>query len=220
MKRIITSLFILSSSVLFADESREINLALKVSTLGVGVDISTPISEIISTRFNMNGATYGVTESSDGIDFEGDFTLFTAGLLVDYYPFINNFRFSSGVYYNGNGFTGSSKPSAGTTVDINGQEYTINELGSLDSEISFNTIAPYLGLGWGNNTHEKGWGVIFDLGVLYHGSGTANLTAVGASDTIVNEIENDIVQEEKKINDDLEKVKFYPVVALGVNYTF
>jgi hypothetical protein len=196
------------------------NTGIKLGTLGLGLDISTPINDKLSARFNLNGASYTDTDSQDGNDFEGTLDLLTAGVLLDYYPFENNFRLTAGAYYNDNGFTGNIKPSATTTIDIDGHTYTVADIGQLNSDLSFDTFAPYVGLGWGNNAHSKGWGFTFDLGVMYHGSGTADLTADVINEDIRTEIENDIIKEEESINDDLDKLQFYPVVALGVNYSF
>ena len=216
-KKILLGVLYLSSS-LFASE--DINVALKVSTLGNGLDISKSISEDFSLRFNINGLNYSDTQTDSDTEFEGTLNLLTAGVLVDYYPFTTNFRLSTGLYYNGNNFTGTAKPTAGTTIDIDGTTYSITDIGSLDSKITFNTISPYLGLGWGNDARDKGWGFTFDLGVLYHGQGKSDLTANVINPAIAAQIESDIVKEEASINDDLGKVKLYPVVSLGVNYTF
>jgi len=222
MKKIVMGIMALSLAVttVMATETRDINMGVKLSTLGLGIDASTPINDKLSVRFNLNGASVTQTDSQDGNDFEGTLDLFTAGVLLDYYPFENNFRLSSGLYYNGNGFTGNIKPSAGTDIDIDGTSYSTSDIGSLDSELSFNPIAPYLGIGWGNDAHDKGWGFTFDLGAMYHGAGTADLKANVINNVIAQQIEADIAAEEKSINDDLAKFKIYPVVAIGINYTF
>lgn len=221
MKKIVsTALLILSTTLLVADEAKEYNTAMKLSTLGLGFDISTPINDKLSARFNLNGASYSDTQSEDGNDYEGSLELLTAGILLDYYPFQNNFRLSSGVYYNGNGFTGSVTPTSTTTVEIGGTTYTNADIGSLNTDISFNSLAPYLGLGWGNNARDKGWGFTFDLGAMFHGTGEANLNATVINQTIANQIASDIAKEEQDINDNLADIKVYPVVSIGVNYSF
>ena len=218
-----TLALLLTNNTLLADDQRSVNLGTKIGTLGMGLDISTSLNEDFSVRFNLNGASVTETDSEDGNDFEGTLDLLTAGLLLDYYPFENNFRLSTGAYYNGNGFTGTAKGAPGSTIDIGGTEYQSSELGSLDADMSFNSIAPYLGIGWGNNSHDSGWGFTFDLGAMYHGSGTANLTPNYGNQVtpeIKNEINQNILQEENSINDDLSSAKFYPVIAFGVNYSF
>jgi len=221
MKRVLLGVLIASSSMsLVADDKMEVNGALKISTLGYGVDISTPINSRYSARFNVNGLSYSDTQTSDGNTYSGTLDLLTLGVLVDAYPFENNFRLSSGLYYNGNKFNGTVTPSSTVSVDINGRTYTASDLGRLNSDITFNKIAPYFGIGWGNDAHDTGWGFTFDLGVLYQGAGTANLNAEVINSTLASQIASDIAQEEQNINDDLSKFKFYPVLSLGVNYTF
>lgn len=216
-------LVVLATNLLIAEKPKDINGALKLGTLGIGVDLSSPFNDTFALRVNVNGISITQTERQDGTDFEGTLDLLTAGALIDYYPFENNFRVSSGLYYNGNGFTGNAQPSLGSSVEIDGERYTLGETGdiaSLDSEVSFKSTAPYIGLGWGNNAHEKGWGFTFDLGAMYHGSGTAELKANINNQTLANEIADAVATEEEKINADLEEFKFYPVLSLGVNYTF
>lgn len=222
MKKLLVGAMALSllMTTVVATEERDMNVGLKLSTLGLGLDASMPINDTFSVRFNVNGASATQTDSQDGNDFEGTLDLFTAGVLLDYYPFENNFRVSSGLYYNGNGFKGNIKPSNGVDIDIDGTTYSTSDIASLDSDISFDTTAPYLGIGWGNDAHDKGWGFTFDFGAMYHGSGKADLTANGVNSFIAQQLENDIAAEEKSINDDLAKVKFYPVIAIGVNYSF
>ena len=210
-----------ASKVESLDNQRAFNTALKLGTLGVGLDVSTPINDKLSARFNLNGASYTDTDTQDDNDYEGTLDLLTAGVLLDYYPFENNFRLSGGAYYNGNGFKGNIKPSATTSIDINGKEYNVGDIGSLDSELSFDKVAPYVGLGWGNDAHDKGWGFTFDLGVMYHGKGEATLTPKDVSPLVDRaELDRNVKNEEQDINDDLSDYKFYPVVALGVNYSF
>ena len=221
MKKIAsTTLLLLLTSLLTAETPKEFNGALKLGTLGYGIDISTPIKESLSARFNLNGLSYTDSQTSDDNDFEGTLDLFTVGAVVDYYPFSTNFRLSSGLYYNGNGFSGTVTPNATVKIDINDKEYSSSEIGHLDSTVSFNSIAPYLGLGWGNDAHDKGWGFTFDLGVLYHGTPKVKLTAVDVNPIVANEVATNVKIEEEKANSDLSSFKFFPVLSIGVNYTF
>jgi len=219
---------LLSSGLLFAESLGDINGALKVGTLGYGVDLSSPFNDSLAFRLNMNGFSMTRTDSQDGTDFEGTLDLFTVGALLDYYPTSTNFRLSTGIYYNGNGFSGNAKPSTGTTVNIDGNTYTLGEfgdIGSLSTDLTFgSSTAPYIGIGWGNDAHDKGWGFTFDLGAMYHGTPEAKLKVKDINPNLptatVTQIENDVADEEQSINNDLADFKFYPVISLGVNYTF
>jgi len=224
MKKIIkTVLIMLSTTTLFANEQGAMNMGLKVGTLGYGLDVSLPISDSFSARFNLNGFSYTDTVNSDDNDFKGTLDLLTIGMLVDYYPFTSNFRLTSGLYYNASGFTGTISPTGGTSISIGDQSYDINQIDSLDSKITVNSFAPYIGLGWGNDAHDAGWGFTFDLGAMYIGAPQMDLNAnikSTASAALVTEINQELVKEQQKVQDDFNAFKFYPVVMLGVNYTF
>ena len=221
MKKIVSSvLILLSTTFAFADTDRGLNAGVKVGTLGLGIDFSTPIYTNLSARLNMNGASYTYTQEEDDNEFEGTLELQSVGTLLDYYPFENNFRVTGGLYYNGNSFDGTIVPTVSTTIDIDGMEYTTDDLTKLDSELNFDSIAPYLGLGWGNDARDKGWGFTFDLGLMYHGVGDAELTPDIKDLTKIEEINAAVEREEQSIENDLEDFPFYPVISVGVNYTF
>ena len=221
MKKIITTgLLLLSSITAFAETPKEINAAFKVSTLGFGIDASTPINEIYSMRLNINNVSFSDTQTSDGNTYDGTLNLFTAGLLLDAYPFQNNFRLSTGVYYNDNGYTGTITPSLTQTIEINGINYTSTDITKVNMDVIFDKVAPYFGIGWGNDARDKGWGFTCDLGVLYHGKGTVNLNADINNPLIATQINNGLIIEEQNINNNLSDFQLYPVVSIGINRSF
>jgi hypothetical protein len=223
MKNIVSiTLILLSTTLVSAEEAQPFNMATKIGTLGVGFDISTPINEKLSARFNLNGASYTDTQDNDGNEFEGTLDLMTVGALLDYYPFKNSFRLTTGVYYNANEFTGVATPSETINVELNGVEYTSDDLAKVDTAVMFDKFAPYVGIGWGNNAENQGWGFTFDLGVMYHGEADVSLIPDVKSQDLrkILEINLGTKKEEQNIEDELADYKLYPVVMLGVNYSF
>ncbi len=191
------------------------NVALKVGTLGVGVDFSMPITDYLNARLNINGFSYSDTMTENGIDYSATATLLTAGLLLDYYPMASNaFRVSAGVYYNGNQLEGDAELASGIT--IKGNPYTSAQIGSLAIETKLNEVAPYIGIGWGNKGSEKGWGFSVDVGAMYHGEVGIDATLATSSLTV----ENDVEAERLSLENDMSDYSFYPVIMLGVTYTF
>ncbi|MFK5975558.1 MAG: hypothetical protein QM493_03515 [Sulfurovum sp.] len=235
MKKIIASILIVTSA--YAGGSKNIiepvcvvidvpqqelyyNMALKVGTLGVGVDFSIPITNYLNARLNVNGFKYDYDTTQNGVDYSASATLLTAGVLLDYYPMTSNaFRVSAGVYYNGNKAELNAKATAPITLGSN--TYTVGQIGSLFTETKLNEVAPYIGIGWGNKGVEKGWGFSVDIGAMYHGEPgidtTVTTTLVAPASTT---LKNDVEIERKKLEDDFKSYSFYPVVMLGVTYTF
>ena len=192
------------------------NMALKVGTLGVGVDFSMPITDYLNARLNVNGFKYSYDTTQNGIDYSATATLLSAGALLDYYPMSTNaFRISAGVYYNGNKIEGDVGVVGST---FNGNSYAN---GSVALESKFNEVAPYIGIGWGNKGIEKGWGLSIDIGAMYHGEpgidATVTTTLPLAAATA---LKNDVEAERAKLEDDFKSYSFYPVVMIGATYTF
>ncbi len=205
-------------------ESLKYGVAFKLGTLGAGLDVSIPLKDKINLRFNLNGGTYDDDTTEGGINYAYDLDLLTVGLLLDYYPMeASEFRVTGGVYYNGNEAELCAKPGAGgIKIGNNPIAYTATELGSLHGDVEFDEIAPYIGIGWGNAVKKGGWSFNADVGIMYQGSPDVTLTpnygtlSAGKKTTL----DNDIAQELKDLQDDLDDYKVYPVVSFGATYTF
>ena len=206
------------------DSARSLNAGFKIGSLGVGFDVAAPIVDGVGVRFNLNGMKYKKSETINDISYDGDLTLLTVGMLLDYFPFDNAFRVSGGAYYNGNKFAGSATPNFATPDIIVGDTaYNEDRIKRLDTDITVDNFAPYLGIGWGNDTREKGWGLSLDVGAMYHGTPQSNLdvvinSAVTAVDAAA--IKADVAKESQRHQDDIGDFKFYPVIMVGLNYTF
>ena len=200
------------------------NTALKAGSLGAGLDISNMVNDKVALRANINGLRINRNENLSDISYDGTLTLLTVGVLADYYPFETSFRLSGGLYYNGNKLEGTATPASGETIDLGDNNYIgVNQIGRVDAKIDFNKVAPYLGVGWGNKPTSGGWGFTFDLGVMYQGSPEVYANAVpnaSLPQSVKDQIAVDVEKERKKIEDDASSYKWYPVLMLGVNYTF
>ena len=207
---------------------------LKVGTLGVGAELSIPVNESLSARFSVNGLSYSDQDvyDDDGseIAYDASIDLLTVGLLLDYYPMVESqFRLTAGAYYNGNGFDALGEPTAGT-YDIDGIEYQADDIGALTADSDFDNIAPYIGIGWGNKGTEAGWSFSLDVGAMYHGEAKLNANVTrgagipaddgGQNDILFDQIQDGVETERQNAQDDLNDFQWYPVIMVGVTYTF
>ncbi len=186
--------------------------------LGPGLDLGFSISDKVDVKLGFNSFTYGRDGTESDIDYDMDLKLRTAFAQADWHPAGGGFFLAGGLYYNGNKLEGTAKPSA--SYDIAGTTYTAAQVGTLSTKIDFNTMAPYLGLGWGAAVaQQEGFSFRLDLGVLYQGSPNADLTANGllASDPT---FQADLQEEERQLQDAIDGFRWYPVVQLGVSYAF
>jgi len=134
------------------------------------------------------------------------------------------FRISAGVMKNGNEFDLVGTPTGAQTVEINGNTYSATDVGSLKASIGFDGIAPYLGIGWGRAPQSgKGWGFDMDLGVLFQDDPNVSLTvACGAtlSSAACATFEADAAAEEVSLKADSEEIDVFPVLSIGLSYSF
>lgn len=199
-------------------------IGVNVGTLGAGVEYSSSFNELFALRTGFNTLTYSDSLNESGIKYDADLELQTISLVFDYHPFGNGFRLSAGAMYNGNNLDVTAKPDGSQDIEINGIQYSASDVGKLDGKIDFNNFAPYAGLGYSSSkTKSSGFSFNTEIGALFQGTGTAKLNATCGSAVTAqqcNQIRNDLLEEEKQLNDELSDFKIYPVVSMGIGYKF
>lgn len=86
--------------------------------------------------------------------------------------------------------------------------------------------APYLGLGWGNYQYRKsGFLYTIDIGVMYLGWPKVDVSASGpvadyARQNYPMEFQSYLAGEQHKVEETLNKYRYYPVLSIGVWYRF
>ncbi|MFK7732478.1 MAG: hypothetical protein AB8B48_12740 [Pseudomonadales bacterium] len=189
-----------------------------VGTLGFNVTLGQSLTENINLRLSYNSADYDFDGETDGVNYDYGFDLSSFSAQIDWHPLRNGFRLSAGAISNGNKINAASKAFEGT-VEIGDQNFTNEQVGRLEGDIKFDSIAPYLGLGWGRAA-DQGWGFLFDLGVAFQGSGDANLTAVDGSFSDNPLLIAEIEREELELEADIEDYDLYPVASFQLMYAF
>jgi hypothetical protein len=126
------------------------------------------------------------------------------------------------VIANNNKVDVTGQPKSGS-ITVNGVTYTAAQIGSLSGDVKpGHKVAPYLGIGYGN-VWTKGVNFYFDLGVMFQGAPKANLTAnCGPALSVAQcaQAQNDVDQEERRLEDKLKRFKYYPVANIGITIGF
>ncbi|MFU8820655.1 MAG: hypothetical protein ACNA8G_03770 [Gammaproteobacteria bacterium] len=79
-----------------------------------------------------------------------------------------------------------------------------------DATVDWSSLAPYVGMGFGNSVNGGRWSFAFDLGVMF--TGLLDFARSGAAHLQVREPFNP--------EDPFSEVKYYPVLSLGLAYRF
>jgi hypothetical protein len=222
------------------DDSKAGNFGItaKVSTLGLGLDLTYGIMDKLNARFNINGGSLSADGEQDGINYKGNLNLQSIGGLLDFHPTGGGFRLSAGIFNNSNEVDLDSS-SVNEDAKIGDISYDISAA-KVNTNVSFKSSAPYLGIGWGNAVDKKSkFSINTDLGVLFQGTPIIKMKATGnvipksgantgpsvdleGSSLAAQEFQRELLKEQEKLNNDsnLEKLKLFPVISLGLNYRF
>lgn len=200
-----------------AGRAEGITIAPQVSTLGLGGELGARLSDSLGVRVQGNALSLSPGRRMDGVPYKADVDLRSGGVVVDWYPSGGVFHLSAGVRLNGNGVGLDASPSQ--PVELGGTTYTPDRLGRLTGSVTFAPVAPYLGLGWQAGLMEGRLSVGIDVGVLFQGRPDVDLAASGpaAADPA---FQRDLDAHRRVVADDLEVMRFFPVVALTITYKF
>ncbi len=199
------------------------SLGIRGGTLGGGVELSHAFGQRTGVRLDVDGYNRTQSSTQDNIQYDMKLKLQTGSLLGDWYPFAGNFRISAGAMFNGNKFTLKGQPTGGFYT-INGTTYNTAQVGSFDAAVDFNKAAPYFGIGYGRPINS-GLSLIFDLGVMFQGSPKSKIDATCGpaapqGSLACTQVQSDAQAEQSRLDDSLHSFKYYPVISLGLAYTF
>lgn len=190
-----------------------VGVGLHVGTLGFGIDATYGITETLNIRGQYNSIGFDADDTDGGLNYNYDLDWNTYGILVDWHPFSGGFRISAGYFINNNEVTGEAN---GTNVEVGNTTYS-GTVG-LRSALTFDSSAPYFGIGWGNAAEKNNrLSFMFELGALLQGSSKVSLIET-SSTKIVSQADLDV--ESAQLEADISEFDVYPVVTVGLAYQF
>ena len=219
MKHLLVSACLLSVALFTAGAASADNsfgVGVKAGTLGLGIEAIWRPVPFVDVRVGANSYEYGYDGTQAGILYNGTLNLDTVYATGNFHFPLSPFRITAGLFSNGNEFEFASVDSP--IFEIGGQPYTLADVGSLTSVVSFEGEAPYLGIGFDFTVLDK-VGMNLDVGVLWQGEPQVSMQASGllANDPnflLAAEIER------QQLADDISSFKAYPVVSLGFVFNF
>lgn len=197
----------------------EVAAGVHVGTTGIGADVTVSVNDHWSVRGVISRYSRDFDNEVDDIEYEFDMDLSNAALLADWHPTGGLFRVSAGLMINNNSFKGEARP-VNATVEIGDQTFQTNVAGTLKADVSYDTLAPYVGVGWSNAVNKPGLGFAVDLGVMYQGEADVSIKSRGADASVASAIEAELETEEQDVQDELDEYKLYPLVSVGMTYRF
>lgn len=196
-------------------------VGIRAGTTGIGGDIAFGLVPTLSARVGYSYLNYNTDIDVTDVKYDSKLKLSNANFLLDWSP-LGPFRITGGIIANSNKIDVTGTPSGGTFT-INGVTYPAAAVGSLSGTIKTgNSAAPYLGIGYGN-VAGAGVNFYFDLGVMFQGSPKATLTGTcgaGLPPAVCAQFQSDVAAEAVKLQNDVQRFKYYPVANIGVTIGF
>lgn len=200
-----------------ADPGR-IAIAARTGTLGLGGDLMVNILSDLNLRLGIGAFSFSHDDDFSDIDYDFDLDLLTYPITLDWHPFEGDFHISGGIVINKTEVSLDSTYSG--SVVINDTRYTAAEVGVLSGDLTFDDIAPYVGIGWGNAFgKDRRWGFVTDLGVAFIGSPDVKLSTTGTLATTGSFLA-DLAAEEDDLQNDVDDFKIYPVFSANLYFRF
>ncbi len=212
-----------------------LGLGVKVSPLGVGAEAAARLTRRTNLRAGFNILNYGATLHTDGVDYAGNLGFKTLEAHYDIFPWAGSLHLGPGLLvFMGDPITAHAALAGNQSFSLGGQTYYSDPKSpaNLHGSVNFNRVAPMLTVGWGNLVHRdsKHFTIPFEIGLAFLGSPRATLGLggsvcdspgsrcrnVGSDFTVLNRV----LSEAGKISGTLSPFQVYPVISIGIGYTF
>ena len=216
-------------------------LGMSVSSLGIGGELAVSLTRLVNLRAGAYYFSFTADRTDTNIPFTANVRVQSEQVSVDWYPFHGGFRLSPGVMFGSSNraFGGATVP-AGNSFTLNHVTYYSGVAGPIQASgaVDFRHTAPTFTVGWGNWIRHAGDGrqpshlmFPFEAGVVFNGDPKTalNFTGVVCSSpsqqscsniTTDAQVQANIQVERKRLQDDANWLRFYPIIAGGVIYRF
>ncbi len=207
----------ISSASRAAEDGSPFAVGARFGTLGLGGEVTVALGDYVNLRGVGHLGDISLVGTFSDVEYDVDIGFQNAGAMLDFHLPDGGFRWSVGIYYNGNDYDGTATPTDSTT--IGGISFTPDEIGTITGDIQTGSTAYYAGIGFGNPVGGSGrWTVTLDVGVwILADDPTIELVADGtASSSAI--FQSELDREEDDIENDL--INWWPVIEIGVSYRF
>jgi hypothetical protein len=210
-----------------------------VSPLGINLMAATDINRHMNLRLTGNTFKYTVSDiSTNGFNVGAALNLASAGVSADVYPFLNHgLRFSTGVLlYNTNAATATFTVQSGKSFTLDDTTYYSSSAnpvtGSGTLGLNSQKQAFTLTTGWGNALRRNGHiSFPFEIGAAFIGTPSLNIVLNSGQvcdaqgNNCVNvatdpTVQSNLQQQIAKYKNDLNALKTFPIVSIGLAYSF
>ena len=160
-----------------------IGIGVKISTLGAGIEVATPLAGKFNLRGGFNMFRYSRPITNNGIQYDGHLQFQSAEAHLDWFLF-GGIHISPGIlFYNGNQLTATASVPGGQTFSVGGTSYESDPTAPVTGtgKLNFVKVSPSIMVGIGNLIPRNGrhYSFLFEVGGAYQGSARVALNLAG-----------------------------------------
>jgi hypothetical protein len=186
-------------------------VGVRAGTTGLGADFGWDIAPTLGGRIGVSGMNFNTDFDTDTVNYDAKVKLANLNLFLDWSP-LGPFRITAGFVANNNKIDVNGQPTSGGAFIPPGTSLT----GTVKPDKDF---APYLGVGYGN-VWTAGVNFYIDLGIMFQGSPQVSLSCQPAGSAQCAAAQSQIAAEQQRVQNELDKFKYYPVLNLGITIGF
>lgn len=213
------------ASAAHAQEDASFAGDLSVGTTGVSAHAQLGLHPRLAVRMGYNWLEVGRDdEEISGVSYSGDLEFAGFGGFVDAHPFANPFTVTGGVFVGDKSAVLDAVPTE--DVGLGDQTFTPDQVGTIDGSAEFGDTALFAGIGYDPSLYkEGGLSFIVRAGVMFAGEPDVILSATAETDETIpqearDELRAALDAEETILEDDIDDYAFFPVLTVGVGYSF
>jgi hypothetical protein len=191
-----------------------------IGSEGAGVGFAQPIGSRDNIRVEVHGFKLSRSFSAGNVQYDGHARIAHAGIYGDFFPAptVIPFRLTAGVLLGSDEIDATATSLTGFGVRLPPGVNRSSLTQSIHATARFPAVRPYIGLGFGHTpVAKKGFSAFFDAGVAY---GRPHFSYDVPTEVTAFAGPKAVREEEQQLEDKLEKLRFYPVIKLGLTYRF
>lgn len=192
-------------------QAQHTGVALHVGSMGFGADLIISVDKHLGFRVGGNVFPFDIDIQSSDVTYSLSAPSPQFLAVIDLVP-AGAFRISAGALFAQSDFEVVAQLTE--AVEIGGAFYAPSDIGNLTGTFDTRTVSPYVGIGVGTAASD-GVGFFADLGIAFHGRPLVTVVVDGPI-ALVPQFQQDLDQEVQAIQDDVDNVRVYPVLSLGI----
>lgn len=190
-------------------------LAGRAGSLGFGAEAAVGLGSSFALRGGVSFLPLEPSATIDDVDYTLQLPETWFNLGADLYVG-GGFRIGGGVLFKSDDPSATAELASDETVEIGGQDFTGDQLGTLMGTLDSRDQAPYVLIGFGRHA-APGVGLFLDLGVAFTGEPDVSLEVEGSEYPDQEELRDRLDQEEENFREDAPPyVDYWPILNIGL----